>query len=193
MILFKQDKGFTLIELLVVIAIIGILASTVLASLSDARAEARDSQRLSEAKELMKALEVYRLKNAQYPCSGPSGMAAVTDCTTTNGALHLDIKTTSVSSTLGIFSAALNGFLPTIDSTASIRYFVRSKTNNTNSPDPSGYVIYVGSETTDYDGDGSTNELGVASPKDYCKIVVGSGSLDLRASTTPACPIQGIQ
>jgi prepilin-type N-terminal cleavage/methylation domain-containing protein len=67
---FTKSAGFTLIELLVVIAIIGILASTVLASLSGARAEARDAQRIQNAKSLEKALELYRLKNGSYPLDG---------------------------------------------------------------------------------------------------------------------------
>ena len=62
-----RKQGFTLIELLVVIAIIGTLASVVLASLSSARAKARDSQRVSQMKEVAKALEVYHLSNGEYP------------------------------------------------------------------------------------------------------------------------------
>ena len=43
-----REKGFTLIELLVVIAIIGILAATVGASLSSARARAKNAKTQSE-------------------------------------------------------------------------------------------------------------------------------------------------
>jgi prepilin-type N-terminal cleavage/methylation domain-containing protein len=65
----QKKKGFTLIELLVVITIIGLLASVVLASLSTARASARDAARVSTVKELQKALELYRNANGRnYPC-----------------------------------------------------------------------------------------------------------------------------
>lgn len=66
----STSHGFTLIELLVVITIIGLLASTVLASLSGARIAARDIKRVSEAKELAKALEIFRNTNGgDYPCN----------------------------------------------------------------------------------------------------------------------------
>jgi prepilin-type N-terminal cleavage/methylation domain-containing protein len=61
--------GFTLIEVMVVITIVGLLASVVLASLTDARAKARDTQRVQIVKELQKALELYRNGNGgNYPC-----------------------------------------------------------------------------------------------------------------------------
>ena len=66
----KSHPGFTLIELLVVIAIIGLLASTVLSSLSTARAKARDSERMTVLRELQKAVELYRLQNGSYPTTG---------------------------------------------------------------------------------------------------------------------------
>jgi type II secretion system protein G len=66
----KKKQGFTLIELLVVVAIIGILATIVLASLSDARARARDSNRLADIGTIQTALEIYHLDNGKYPAPG---------------------------------------------------------------------------------------------------------------------------
>lgn len=69
----NRSRGFTLIELLVVITIIGLLASTVLASLQNARTKARDAKRISEGKSLASALELYRNNNnGLYPCQNNS-------------------------------------------------------------------------------------------------------------------------
>lgn len=59
----KHSKGFTLIELLVVIAIIAVLSAIVLASLNSSRQKARDTQRISDIRQLRNALQLYNLNN----------------------------------------------------------------------------------------------------------------------------------
>jgi prepilin-type N-terminal cleavage/methylation domain-containing protein len=63
----KKQKGFTLIELLVVIAIIGILATIVMVSLNTARQKARDSRRISDARQVQLAAQMYYDTNGNYP------------------------------------------------------------------------------------------------------------------------------
>ncbi|HXK37918.1 MAG TPA: type II secretion system protein [Candidatus Paceibacterota bacterium] len=55
----SSRKGFTLIELLVVIAIIALLSSVVLAALSSARAKARDARRISDIRQIQRAVDLY--------------------------------------------------------------------------------------------------------------------------------------
>jgi type II secretion system protein G len=61
------EKGFTLIELLVVISIIGLLASVVMASLNTVREKSRDTQRISEIRSIVQALQLYYTDNGRYP------------------------------------------------------------------------------------------------------------------------------
>src|SRR5688572_6538667 len=63
----SKTKGFTLIELLVVVAIIGLLSSVVLASLSTARAKAKDARRLSDMHSIQTALALYYDSFGVYP------------------------------------------------------------------------------------------------------------------------------
>ena len=62
-------NGFTLIELLVVIAIIGVLASTVLASLNSAREKARNARRKTDMRQLELAIQLYYDTNGTFPLS----------------------------------------------------------------------------------------------------------------------------
>lgn len=67
----SKYRGFTLIELLMVIAIIGLLASVVLASVSQARMKARDAVRISDIHQIQNALEIYATDNSNlYPSVG---------------------------------------------------------------------------------------------------------------------------
>lgn len=70
--------GFTLIELLVVVAIVGVLSSVILVSVSSAREKARDTRRMSDIKEIQKAIELYIANNGTTPdlgagCNNPNG------------------------------------------------------------------------------------------------------------------------
>lgn len=81
-----KQKGFTLIELLIVIAIIGLLASVVLVSLSNARAKAKDAKRLADVRQYMSALELYYNTNNSYPVQA-TAQALVPGITTGAGLL----------------------------------------------------------------------------------------------------------
>lgn len=67
----QSKRGFTLVELLVVISIISMLSSTVLASLNDARAKARDAARIQTIVEYKKAFALaYDANGGAYPNTG---------------------------------------------------------------------------------------------------------------------------
>ena len=62
-------RGFTLIELLVVISIIAFLSSVVIATTNTARAKARDAKKLSDAKQVSTAMEMWYSDNKTMPSS----------------------------------------------------------------------------------------------------------------------------
>ena len=66
-ILKRKKSGFTLIELLVVIAIIGILSTVVISSLNSTRGRGKDTNRLSDVKQIEKALDLYYMDYGYYP------------------------------------------------------------------------------------------------------------------------------
>ena len=162
-------RGFTLIELLVVIAIIGLLASTVLASLSGARGAARDTGRLAEGRELMKALEIYRAQNAnEYPCS--TGTSIVCSAGGTAGNAWLVRPASSAYTNMEPTLRTALKFLPANDVTGgySLLYNVRS------SSDPTAYTILVGLEDPVVTATASTTAITVSTVQmNYCRITSG--------------------
>jgi len=73
----RNLTGFTLIELLVVIVIIGIIATFSVIIINQARAKARDAQRLSDIKQISTALELYRADEESYPTVLTPGQSLV--------------------------------------------------------------------------------------------------------------------
>jgi prepilin-type N-terminal cleavage/methylation domain-containing protein len=71
----KYKYGFTLIELLVVVAIISLLSSIVFASLNTARAKARDARRLSDARQIQLAIQLYYDKTGGMPINRDIGVS----------------------------------------------------------------------------------------------------------------------
>lgn len=63
----KNKKGFTILELLVSIAIISVLAAVVLATVTGIKARSRDGKRMSDTREIVKALNLYSNNHSKFP------------------------------------------------------------------------------------------------------------------------------
>lgn len=211
--MFSRPRGFTLIELLVVIAIIGLLASTVLVSLSNVRSNARDSQRLTQARELMKALEVYRTKNGEYPCSG-TAIVCVT------GANDYSLRAFLIRPVMYAYRSPIETTLrasfyaPASDPYGyTLIYRIRS-VSASNQADPTSYTIVVGLEnpistatasttaiTVVGDTNGSDPDSGSSYTLQYCTITVGTpdtksvmgAGAGIPFSVIGNCPISGVK
>jgi type II secretion system protein G len=80
--MINSKKGFTLIELLVVISIIALLSSIILASVSGARAKARDAKRQLDLRQVKNALELYYLSAGAYPITTNTASFSTWNATT---------------------------------------------------------------------------------------------------------------
>lgn len=65
--LTRKDRGFTIVELLIVIVVIAILAAITITAFNGVQTRTRDSQRVADMNSIVKALELYKVQNGQYP------------------------------------------------------------------------------------------------------------------------------
>lgn len=104
-------SGFTLIELLVVIAIIGILASTILSSLNDARMESRVAAAQTQMRSIQTAMEMLYNATGLYPHKQPRY------CPPRNGAgneVDLSLPSSGLVATDGTFPRWHGPYIPNV-------------------------------------------------------------------------------
>ena len=74
----RRERGFTLIEIMVVLIIIGLLASIVVPKLLGRTEEAKRIKAEAQIRNIMSALDLYRLDNGMYPTT-EQGLAALVE------------------------------------------------------------------------------------------------------------------
>ncbi|HNX10723.1 MAG TPA: FISUMP domain-containing protein [bacterium] len=70
-----KKTGFSLVEMLVALFIIGLISAIVSVSVSSFRQKSRDTERMSDIKQIQAALELYRQSEGSYPDSLTFGAA----------------------------------------------------------------------------------------------------------------------
>lgn len=78
----ENQKGFTFIEIMVVVAILAVLAALIIPRLTGRVDEAKITKTVVQIKEIMQALELYKLDNGFYPTT-EQGLQALVEQPTT--------------------------------------------------------------------------------------------------------------
>jgi general secretion pathway protein G len=77
----SRARGFTFLEIMVVVAILAILAGLIIPRFVGRAEEARKTKAIVQMKEIMKALELYKLDNGKYPTTEQGLLALVEEPT----------------------------------------------------------------------------------------------------------------
>lgn len=118
----NRKSGFTLIELLVVISIISLLSSIVLASLSQARAKARNSALTEEVRQFQNALEIYKSETGFYPFENDINEVVLIE-SRDSGDPYNEINTGLTALTPSFFPKYIANFVKDINATDKFIYF----------------------------------------------------------------------
>lgn len=78
--MWAKQKGFTIVELLIVIVVIAILAAITIVAINGIQSKARDTAKYADAKAIIKALELYKVKNGAYPLMSGTNVTGTAIC-----------------------------------------------------------------------------------------------------------------
>jgi type II secretory pathway pseudopilin PulG len=167
---------------MVVITIIGLMATVILAALASGRAAARDATRLSAAKEIQKALELYRNANAgSYPCA-----TAMPGCINGGAGLAINGSTrnTFFDSAFSPYYKAVNESVNFAAGWLTIGSIQYQTGGTTAAPITNSYTLLIRREQTTIITGGATLPAGA-----FCAIRVGPNpnTIDWPISTYPNC------
>jgi general secretion pathway protein G len=73
----NRRRGFTFLEIMVVVAILAILAGLIIPRMVNRAEDARKTKAVVQMREIMKALELYKLDNGNYPTTEQGLLALV--------------------------------------------------------------------------------------------------------------------
>lgn len=154
MVIVETEKtrkaGFTIVELLIVIVVIAILAAISIVSYNGIQGRAEDTRRITDAKNIVKALELYKINNGNYPAASYSGKGSVSGWETTSnetpGQFIAPIATAEYGFPTGVPIDPINNATGTARDAEFIKgytYSYATYTAGTNNCDPERGAFYV--------------------------------------------------
>ena len=160
---FTMKRGFTFIEIMVVVSVISMLSSVVLASVTPARAKARDSQRIQQVRQIDLAIQLYKATKGHAPELNGCQIQAVAmqESSVVSGCIAISTQGTGVGTPWRAFQDQLAPYLTplpvdpcsscvsggqnalgyTYVSPAAMQYYC--SVNNNCTADDSSYQIYT--------------------------------------------------
>jgi type IV pilus assembly protein PilE len=97
------QRGFTIVELLIVIVVIAVLATLPVAAYSGMQQRARDTQRVSDMKTIVKGLEMYKTLTGNYPTASTTNVISGWEASSINPSQFLSsLKTSSIMSSVPV-------------------------------------------------------------------------------------------